>query len=482
MRGDLSETPAPEVCRSLAAARADGVLDVEGPDGRGTVVWREGRIVAATSPTPRARLGDRLVGAGLLDEQQLADVLRRQARDQDERRLGAILVADGLIAHETIRRFAHEQVLDALFDVLSWRYGAYRLEPWQLGEVPEVPLELTVEQVLVEVARRQREWSELAQVIPDLSAVPSFRASARSDAWLEPDEFAVLASIDGHRSVSELADDLGYGRFETARIVYGLHLLGVVDVAAPQDEIGRELEQALRGLIDAPDDHGLAETDPDPAASGRPVVGRPHRPAVTDVPGAPTPAPPAPPSSGAVPPRDAEPDPAPPGPTPVPPEPDPAPPDPTPVPPEPDPTPAPPEPDPAPPDPTLVPPEPDPAPSAQPDRTPPTPDVDAAPATPDPTPAPPEPHPQVPRGTEPEHDPEVGPEPERVEPAAAAPPGEEEQDGPPSEDTDVSELLRELSQLTGQEPAPPPPARPPRPASPPADDSKRRRRGLFGRG
>ncbi len=246
MRGDLVETTAADVCRELATHGASGILAIDGPDGPGRIVLREGRIIAAVSPTPRARLGDRLVGAGELDPDDLANALEAQRESGDAARLGSLLVERGLVRRDAVRVFVQEQVLDALFEIIRWRYGAYAFTPDDQDPPQGVPLSLSVDDALVEVARRQQEWDQLSQMIPDLEAVPSFRSgAATASASLEPDEFAVLASVDGERSVRSLAADLGYGEFEAARIVYGLSLLGIVDVRLPRDEIGAALEDAL---------------------------------------------------------------------------------------------------------------------------------------------------------------------------------------------------------------------------------------------
>ena len=250
MRGDLVEKTAADVCRELAAREASGILAIDGPGGPGRVVFADGRIIAAVSPTPRARLGDRLVGAGELDPDDLANALAAQQEKGESLPLGSLLVERGLVRRDAVRVFVQEQVLDALFEIIRWRYGAFTFSPDDDARGHGVPLSLSVDDALVEVARRQHEWNELSQVIPDLDSVPSFRVGAASaSAALEPDEFAVLASVDGVRSVRSLAADLGYGEFEAARIVYGLSLLGIVDVRPPQDEIGAALDDAL-GLGD----------------------------------------------------------------------------------------------------------------------------------------------------------------------------------------------------------------------------------------
>jgi hypothetical protein len=253
MRGDLSEMSAADACRDLARRGVTGALSLDGPDGPGRILLVDGRLIAAVSPTPRARLGDRLVGAGLLEDEALTTALRIQADAPGRTRLGALLVERGLVGHDAVRLFVQEQLLDAMFEIIGWRYGTFEFAEGRGAEVPEVPLQLSVDDALVEVARRQQEWEELSQLIPDLEAVPAFRdPGSTASASLEPDEFAVLASVDGDRSIRELAADLGYGEFEAARIIYGLALLGIIEVRLPEDEVGAALDEALAFFAEPP--------------------------------------------------------------------------------------------------------------------------------------------------------------------------------------------------------------------------------------
>src|SRR5690625_5160459 len=176
MRGDLVQKAAADVCRELAAQRASGILAIDGPKGPGRVVFVDGHIIAAVSPPPRARLGDRLVGAGELAPEDLAEALSLQ--DDQPLPLGSLLVERGNVRRDAVRVFVQEQVLDALFEIIRWRYGAYSFTPDDTARDQGVPLALVVDDALVEVSRRQQEWRELSQVIPDMSSVPSFRAGA----------------------------------------------------------------------------------------------------------------------------------------------------------------------------------------------------------------------------------------------------------------------------------------------------------------
>jgi hypothetical protein len=248
MHRELTATSIADACRDVAASRATGLLRVTHPRGLGQVGFEGGRVVSAGSPAPGARIGDRLVNAGLLDAEALAGVLRDQAgtAPTERPRLGRLLVDAGLVTPDAVRLVVQEQVIDAVFELTTWERGSYDFIADGPHSTREVPLSVAVDQLLVEVARRREEWTALSRVIPDLGAIPRFReGSSASTAPLEPDEFAVLASVDGHRTIRELAEDLGYGEFEAARVIYALVLLGLVEVRRPVDEIGAALDDAL---------------------------------------------------------------------------------------------------------------------------------------------------------------------------------------------------------------------------------------------
>lgn len=255
MRGDLSETTTTDLCRRLAADAATGVLDLDGPRGRGMLAWRDGRLVAATSPSPAARLGDRLIHAGLLDRDALDAVLGAagdggSADDADDAAggdgLGPLLVAEGLVSAAAVRLAAQEQVIDAVVELSSWTLGTYTLDPTRQAELPDAPVQLDVERLLTEVERRSAEGRTVAEVVATPDAVPVVSAAADADGEVEPDEAAVLDVIDGTRTVAEIAGLLGFGVAEVARVVYGLSRSGHVEVRLAEDATGKAFEDALR--------------------------------------------------------------------------------------------------------------------------------------------------------------------------------------------------------------------------------------------
>lgn len=231
MRGDLGETGLEDIFGELAASGSTGALHLEGGTGPAKVFFRDGDVYYASSPAPRAQLGARLVGAGFIDDDELDRALAAQDKGPARTKLGAMLVDMGMVRRDVIRVFVQEQILDAVFDLARWGSGTF--EFFRGDAVAEdLPVQIPTGPLLMEVRRRLSEWEDIRAVIPSLDAVPDFvQGGSTTQAALEPDEFTLLTSVDGRRSVRDLAHDLGYSQFDAARLIYGLSLLGVIAVS-----------------------------------------------------------------------------------------------------------------------------------------------------------------------------------------------------------------------------------------------------------
>ncbi len=268
MRGDLSDAGLETLFGELSKADATGALHLEGHTGPAKVFFRDGDVYYASSPTPRAQLGARLVGAGFIDDDELDRALAAQESGPSRTKLGAILVEQGMVRRDVIRVFVQEQILDAVFDLARWDRGTFEFFKGD-AVTEDLPVQIPVGPLLMEVERRLSEWADIGAVIPSLDAVPDFVPSgSTTQAALEPDEFTLLTSVDGRRSIRELAHDLGYSQFDAARLIYGLSLLGVIAVPNGQQAPGEDdapEPQARDRTVETPTD------EPDEAEGGAPA-------------------------------------------------------------------------------------------------------------------------------------------------------------------------------------------------------------------
>jgi hypothetical protein len=212
-----------------------------------------------------------LVGAGHISDEQLTATLEQQRSMDERRRIGELLIDSGLIDRETMRAYVREQIADSVAVTLSWLGGSWAFHADE--EIAEdIPLDESVENLLMEGARRLEEWEVVQRRLGSIDAIVDFVPSGgTAELQLTADEWSMLTRIDGMSSVREIAGDAGYSEFAAARIIYGLLTAGVVTlIEDEEDEEVYELEEDLdlSAFTDLTDDVTVPTPEAQPSAEG----------------------------------------------------------------------------------------------------------------------------------------------------------------------------------------------------------------------
>lgn len=217
----------------------------------------------------------------LLDLSRKTGLLRVSSRTLGDE--GTIYFQGGRVVHATLRSKAHgaperypergtprerqrrarAQIENVVFELMNWTEGFFHFEDRELPEpASATAVSVATESLLMESARRIDEWSRIVGKIPNLTMVPRLADLAgehETQLDLLPHEWEVLSLVDGRRDLLEIAEELGRGEFETAKVVYGLITTGVVELARtyedfdpqepePDPEIARALDRGFAAI------------------------------------------------------------------------------------------------------------------------------------------------------------------------------------------------------------------------------------------
>jgi len=242
LEGNLKDFSLEDMFRLLASGGKSGTLYMERDDAQGKVCFKKGRVFFASSNWNRESLGRRLVKAGVISEKQLRQALGLQKIQKNEkanRRLGQILVDEGYLEQKVLEGFIQEQINDTLFDLFRWEAGELRFEADEMCEGEDIGISVSVENIIMESARRLELWSRIREKIPTLET-RFIMASAPGDKSMEihlkPKEWMLLCYLHGGRTVRELTELTGYNDFETAKILYGMFSAGLIEKLGTDDE------------------------------------------------------------------------------------------------------------------------------------------------------------------------------------------------------------------------------------------------------
>lgn len=243
LEGNLKDFSLTDMFRLLANGRKSGTLHLERSGAAGKVCFDDGRIFFASSNWNRESLGKRLVKAGVTSEKQLRQALglqKIQKKEKAGRRLGQILVDEGYLDSKVLENFIADQINDTLFDLFRWEEGQLRFEADEMCEDEDIGISVSVENVIMESSRRLEIWNKIREKIPSMDTAFTMAAAPGDktmEIHLKPREWMLLCYLHGPRSVRELIELTGYNDFETARILYGMFSVGLIDQVSADEGV-----------------------------------------------------------------------------------------------------------------------------------------------------------------------------------------------------------------------------------------------------
>ena len=274
IEGPLRELGIHDVFQLLDLSRKTGSLRVASAlrDNEGVVYFQAGRVVSATIRTNPHPLGAMLVRAGRVSEGDLERARAAQMQRTDGKRLGELLVEAGCLTWRELERQVRLQIEAVVFELMSWQEGFFSFVEGEGSDAEmEAVARISTESLLMEGARRIDEWARIAHRIPHLAIVPILAPIDEDHPSLLdllPNEWEMLAMIDGQSDLRGISNRLGRSEFDVAKIAYGLLSTGVIEVRAAEkparveplagDDPSPHIEQARLALREGRIEEALA--------------------------------------------------------------------------------------------------------------------------------------------------------------------------------------------------------------------------------
>jgi hypothetical protein len=222
--GDLSAFPIADFIAFVHQSRLSGVLTVCAGGAERSIAFQDGEVRSAHSSAVGERLGEVAVGLGLATEAQIA-----QAAAAD-RPLGKALVELGIMKPADLYKCLHEQVVAVFHALLLSKTGTFELVD-EDPEHPAAPLSVSTQSLLMDGIRRIDELSLFKARIPGPDAFLRRRDPPRP-VTLRPTESALLALVDGRRTVGEVATAAHVNEFDATKILFHLAEAGYLEAVA----------------------------------------------------------------------------------------------------------------------------------------------------------------------------------------------------------------------------------------------------------
>jgi hypothetical protein len=185
--GNLEDLGLGEILQIVSLSRKSGVLQLNSRDRDGRVIFSDGQVIRAMASTFPENLGDLVLRSGLADMETLKQALVIQQENDDDRRIGDILVSEFGVDREAIEAAVREQLEKIVYSFFGWDEGAFSFE---LGDSQELvvtnldPLQFMLDQglnpqwlamegsrILDEKRHRGEDLEEQGESLVDLDAL-----------------------------------------------------------------------------------------------------------------------------------------------------------------------------------------------------------------------------------------------------------------------------------------------------------------------
>ena len=231
LQGRIEKFTLTEIFQLVAASRKSGTLGIQKDDSIVMIYFKNGDIIYAYGPRQTYHLGRLLKERGKLTQQQLDDAINTQAKTENSKRLGEILIHKGYIDRADLEKVVTEQIQELLYSLLSWQTGSFKFYENQFPTEEEITVSLSVEDVILEGLRRLDELNMIRETLPDLNGVYTISATQGQRTRklsLEATEWNIMALVNGQRTINEVCELSGQDRNDTLLKLAQLKLAGLI--------------------------------------------------------------------------------------------------------------------------------------------------------------------------------------------------------------------------------------------------------------
>jgi hypothetical protein len=228
-RGDLRQTALPEMLAMIHRTGIGGVIEASYGEFTKRVWIETGCVVHAASSDLADSLGGYLRRAGKLSDGQFQAAMARRSQESG-RRLGEILIEQGALAPVQVYQAIREHAEGIVWSLFSWEEGMVTFRMGDLELADTVRIQIPLRQVIVQGIKRAANAKSLVTKMGGREVLlePAYRFEELIEVALDAEEYALLAQVDGKRSLYDLCMRGPLAAAENARLLYAYSVLGLV--------------------------------------------------------------------------------------------------------------------------------------------------------------------------------------------------------------------------------------------------------------
>lgn len=252
LQGSIERFTLPEILQLVASGRKSGTLGIQMDESIVMIYFDQGDVIYGYGPRQTCHIGRLLTEKGVITTDQLNKAVSIQAKSENSRRLGEILIDRKYIDRVDLEKVVKDQVRELLYSVMTWQSGTFKFYENQLPTDEEITVRISVENVILEGLRRMDEMNMVRETLSDFETIymiSSAQSRKRRDVSFEPDEWNIMALVDGRQTVEQVCKVSSVDRNRTLVALAKLKLAGIITVSdKPTHPAGNGIETMVNRL------------------------------------------------------------------------------------------------------------------------------------------------------------------------------------------------------------------------------------------
>jgi len=222
IQGNLASVRIVEVLQMLGLQRQTGRLGVSRSGDSVEVYFKDGAIAFASSNCSgvKSAVEALLRKSCRVDEGSIEHVL--SIANMTSQPIDRILAQEKMLDPKTFAECLRRHTESAVFKIMAWKDGEFLFEKAAPPAFAN-PVQLKVDDLLMEGARRADEWSLIQQKIPHFDIVfePMIgNAEELTTRGMSDVDLKVFSYVDGRRTIQDIIDTLCVGDFEVVKSMF----------------------------------------------------------------------------------------------------------------------------------------------------------------------------------------------------------------------------------------------------------------------
>jgi CheY-like chemotaxis protein len=222
IQGNLASVRIAEVMQMLGLQRQTGKLAIKSVRDTAEIYFKDGLVVfaAANCNGSGTAVEGLLKRSCRIDQDSIRHAMR--IAEMTSQPIDRVLVQERLIDPKTFAECLRRHTESVVYKAMAWKEGDFSFEH-AASPVCVAAMQLKVDDLLLEGARRADEWTLIQQKIPDFNIMfePMIgNAEELTTRGMSETDLKVFSLINGRRTLQEIIDMLCLGEFDVAKSVF----------------------------------------------------------------------------------------------------------------------------------------------------------------------------------------------------------------------------------------------------------------------